>query len=180
MAPIQPPSNKSGDITLAVSGIVIALAVISVALRFYTRILTKSGLKSDDWWLFAAVVATLITAALLLWGMGRMSNMILYRILIDSVVGNTIDPKGLWVSENTDPSYVYTTQDVQYLKIAFSTSVLYFTIASATKLGILLMYNRIFNVSVSFRYALRIASGLVMGWWVGCTVATLTNCIPLE
>jgi hypothetical protein len=42
------------------------------------------------------------------------------------------------------------------------------------------MYNRIFNVSASFRYQLYLASFLVTGWWIGCTVATLTNCIPLK
>jgi hypothetical protein len=94
--------------------------------------------------------------------------------------GNSVDPIGLWVSENTDPTYVYTSQDVFYLKLAFAASVLYFTIAGATKLGILLMYNRIFNVSTSFRFQLYGASALLVAWWVGCTIATLTNCIPLE
>lgn len=73
MAPIQAPSHKGGDATLAVSGLVIVLAVISVALRVYTRIFTKAGLKYDDWLILAAVVTTLITAALLLWGMKHLS-----------------------------------------------------------------------------------------------------------
>jgi hypothetical protein len=101
--------------------------------------------------------------------------MIIYRR-----TGNSVDPIGLWVSENTDPTYVYTSQDVFYLKLAFAASVLYFTIAGATKLGILLMYNRIFNVSTAFRYQLFGASTLLIGWWIGCTIATLTNCLPLE
>lgn len=94
--------------------------------------------------------------------------------------GNSISPAGLWVSENTDPDYVYTPEDIFYLKLAFVTSVLYFTISGATKLGILFMYHRIFAVSRAFHYLTFIAGGLVVGWWVGCTVATLTNCIPLE
>ncbi|KAF2107987.1 hypothetical protein BDV96DRAFT_672450 [Lophiotrema nucula] len=161
MAPIQAPAHNSGDSTLAVSGLVIGLAVVSCALRFYTRLFTKSGLASDDWLILAAVIATLATAAMLLWG-------------------NAVDPDGLWVSENTNTDYVYTSRDVFYLKLAFATSVFYFTIAGATKLGILLMYYRIFNISTSFRYQLFVTSGLVIGWWVGCTVATLTNCIPLK
>ncbi|KAI0549702.1 hypothetical protein F4679DRAFT_246879 [Xylaria curta] len=96
------------------------------------------------------------------------------------LTGNAVDPNGLLVSENTDPNYVYTTQDVFYLKLAFATSVLYFTIAGATKLGILFMYYRVFHVSSAFRYQLFLSASLVVGWWVGCTVATLTNCIPLE
>ncbi|KAI1203025.1 hypothetical protein F5X97DRAFT_342927 [Nemania serpens] len=161
MAPAETHSTSGGDATLGVSGLVIALAVISVALRFYTRSFTRQGLRWDDWLILAAVIATLATAALLLWG-------------------NAVDPNGLWVSENTDPSYVYTDQDVFYLKLAFVTSVLYFTIAGATKLGILCMYYRIFHVSSAFRYQLFLSAALVTGWWAGCTVATLTNCIPLE
>lgn len=161
MAPISEPSESSGDATLAVSGVVIALAVISVALRFYTRKFTRLGLGGDDWLILVAVIATLLTAVLLLWG-------------------NSVDPDGLWVSENTNPDYTYTAEDVFYLKLSFASSILYFTIAGATKLGILLMYYRIFAVSTAFRYQLFLSVALVIGWWVGCTIATLTNCIPLE
>ncbi|XXG95567.1 hypothetical protein Hte_001832 [Hypoxylon texense] len=150
---IQPHGNENA--TMGVSALAIALAVVSVALRFYTRVFTRAGLKADDWLILSAVVATLLTAVLLLWA-------------------------GLWVSENTDPNYVYTPEDIFYLKLAFVTSVLYFTISGATKLGITFMYHRIFAVSTAFHYLTFIAGGLVMGWWVGCTVATLTNCIPLE
>jgi hypothetical protein len=64
--------------------------------------------------------------------------------------------------------------------LTFVASVLYFTIAGATKLGILCMYYRIFRVNLAFRYQLFLSAALVVGWWVGCTVATLTNCIPLK
>lgn len=67
---IQPPADASdgGNATLGVSGLVIVLAVISVGLRFYTRVFTRAGLWWDDWLILAAVVAILATAALLLWG----------------------------------------------------------------------------------------------------------------
>jgi hypothetical protein len=67
-----------------------------------------------------------------------------------------------------------------YLKLSFTTSFLYFTIAGATKFGILLMYNRIFNISNAFRIQLHIMCFLVLGWWLGCTIANLANCIPLK
>ncbi|KAK3380964.1 hypothetical protein B0H63DRAFT_194916 [Podospora didyma] len=153
--------NDSTLATTAVSGLVIGLAVVSVALRFYTRIFTRQGLRWDDWMIFIAVLTTLLTAALLLYG-------------------NDVSPNGLWVSENTDPNYVYSEADHLYLKLSFISSVLYFTIASTTKLGILLMYNRIFFVSDAFRVQLWITSALIVVFWIGCTVATLTNCIPLE
>lgn len=68
MAPVQAQPSGDDDATLGVSGLVIGLAVISVALRFYTRIFTRQGLRWDDWFIMAAVIATLATAALLLWG----------------------------------------------------------------------------------------------------------------
>lgn len=61
--------ESTENATLAVSGLVIALAVVATGLRFYTRIFTRSGLKSDDWTIFAAVFLTLATAAVTLTGM---------------------------------------------------------------------------------------------------------------
>ncbi|KAI1809073.1 hypothetical protein GGS20DRAFT_573663 [Poronia punctata] len=64
----QSQSGSESDATLGVSALVIALAVVSVILRFYTRIFTHQGLQWDDWLILSAVVFTLATAALLLWG----------------------------------------------------------------------------------------------------------------
>ncbi|MCJ1325120.1 hypothetical protein MMC10_001782 [Thelotrema lepadinum] len=156
--------NSGGDeqtATVAVGALIIVLAIITVVLRFYTRITTRVGLGWDDWLILVAVVFTLLTAVLLVWG-------------------NSIDPTGAIASVNTDPNYVYTPEDVLYTKLSYISSVLYFTIAGSTKLGILLMYRRIFNVDRVFRQQLFVACTLVIGWWIGCTVATLTDCIPLE
>lgn len=66
-AHIQPRSSV--DPNVGVSAFVIVLAVISVVLRFYMRISTRASLGTDDWLILAAVVATLLAAALILWGM---------------------------------------------------------------------------------------------------------------
>lgn len=68
MTSVQVQHHVNEDVTMGVKALVIALAVISVALRFYTRIFTCAGLKADDWLILSAVVATLLTAVLLLWG----------------------------------------------------------------------------------------------------------------
>ena len=94
--------------------------------------------------------------------------------------GAAVDPNGIAASENTDSSYVYTPADILFLELSFISSVLYFTIASTTKLAILIMYNRFFASDRAFKRSLYFAFPLVMGWWIGCTVATLTSCIPLE
>ena len=65
-----PVSNGDiyGAATIVVSGIVFALAIIAVALRFYTRIVTKAGLGWDDWLVLAAVISVLLTGILVVWG----------------------------------------------------------------------------------------------------------------
>ncbi|RYP57256.1 hypothetical protein DL769_009602 [Monosporascus sp. CRB-8-3] len=161
---IDASSNTAGNhgtAATAASGVVIVLAVLSVALRFYTRLFTKAGLKWDDWLILLAVLSAVITGVLLLWA-------------------TAVDPDGAWVTSNSDPSYVYTPANIFHLKLAFVASILYFTITSSTKLSILFMYNRLFSVSVSFRHQAFAAGSLVVGFWIGCTVATLTNCQPLE
>ena len=84
------------------------------------------------------------------------------------------------MSENTDPNYVYTAEDTLYIQLTFATSVLYFCIMGSTKLSILLMYNRIFKVNKTFRYELIVASALDICWWMGCSVANLANCVPID
>ena len=64
--------NSGGDeqtATVAVGALIIVLAIITVVLRFYTRITTRVGLGWDDWLILVAVVFTLLTAVLLVWGM---------------------------------------------------------------------------------------------------------------
>ena len=60
--------TKEGTATFAVGGLVVALAILSVALRFYTRLITKAGLWWDDWFALAAVLAAVLTAVPLIWG----------------------------------------------------------------------------------------------------------------
>ncbi|KAI0379472.1 hypothetical protein F5Y04DRAFT_282892 [Hypomontagnella monticulosa] len=157
---LPPPSGGGHTVTYAINGLVVVLAVVSVALRFYTRIFTRAGLRADDW----LILTSLVTAL---------------AIMVLVLIGNTVDPNGLAMSENADPEYVYTPADHVYLRLSFACSVLYFTVAGSTKLGILLMYHRIFAVSTAFRYQLFVASALVLGWWVGCTVAALRKCEDL-
>jgi hypothetical protein len=68
MVPAHVQSGSGSNATLGVSGLVIVLAVLSVALRFYTQIFTRQGLHWDDWLRLVADIATLATFGLLLWG----------------------------------------------------------------------------------------------------------------
>ncbi|KAI1115974.1 hypothetical protein F5Y14DRAFT_449467 [Nemania sp. NC0429] len=149
------------DTTTIVGAIVIVIAVTCVALRFYTRRITRAGLGWDDWLVLLALVITIVSAILLF-------------------VASSIDPNGAKAASNTDPDYVYTPADVAYTRLDFIVTVLYFTVTSATKLSILLMYRRIFGVNRSFRRRVFVVSLVVGGFWIGTTVADLLNCIPLQ
>ncbi|KAK3693071.1 hypothetical protein B0T22DRAFT_486858 [Podospora appendiculata] len=159
-APV-PDSGGDRTTTTAITGLVIVLAVASVALRFYTRISMHQSIKADDWMILAAVITALLTVSILLWG-------------------NIINPRSVWISENTDPNYTYQPQDRAYLQISFAASALYFTVAGTSKLGILVTYSRLFASSRAFRHQLWAAGALVAIFWAGCTEAALLACVPLE
>ncbi|KAI1207916.1 uncharacterized protein F4807DRAFT_452706 [Annulohypoxylon truncatum] len=158
-----PASSGGGSATTitAICAVAIVLAIIFVGLRFYIRVFTRAGLGYDDWLILLGVVTALITMVLLL-------------------VGNTIDPDGQQVTENTDPNFHYTHADTLYVTYVFSATVLYFTTVSTTKLGILAMYYRIFARNNAFRYQLFVSGGLVACWWVICTILAITECLPIE
>ncbi|KAI0890990.1 hypothetical protein F4806DRAFT_484243 [Annulohypoxylon nitens] len=95
-------------------------------------------------------------------------------------IGNSINPSGQQVTEDTDPSYHYTPSDKLYVTYSFTASILYFTAVSTTKLGILFMYYRIFARSSAFRYQLFFSGGLVVCWWIIASVLAITNCVPMN
>ncbi|CAJ2510097.1 Uu.00g059970.m01.CDS01 [Anthostomella pinea] len=152
---------NDNDTTTIVGAIVVVLAAILVALRFYSRHFTKAGFRWDDWLILLGLTATIATDVLILYASG-------------------IDPTGDEAASGVDLSHVYTPADVEYTKINFIGTVLYFTITSTTKLSILLMYNRLFSTSGSFRLQVVILAVAVVGFWVGCTIADLLNCIPIK
>ncbi|KAI1077954.1 hypothetical protein F5B20DRAFT_248573 [Whalleya microplaca] len=149
------------DPTTAVGALVAVLSVLAVGLRFYTRYSTEAGFKWDDWLILLALLAMISTDIL-------------------SLYGTSINPQGAERASNSDPNQVYTSADILYGRIGFGETVLYYTVTSSTKLSILLMYNRLFSVNPSFRHQVIGAAILVVGFWIGCTVADLLNCIPLK
>ncbi|KAI1380125.1 hypothetical protein F4677DRAFT_405911 [Hypoxylon crocopeplum] len=149
------------DATTIVGALGAVLSVLSVALRFYSRHFTKTGFGWDDWLILLALLAIIATDILVLWSTG-------------------IDPDGAEIASNQYPDHEYTPADIIFTKANFVATVLYYTITSATKLSILLMYRRLFSISASFRRQVLVVSLLVVIFWIGCTVADLLNCIPIE
>ena len=104
-------------------------------------------------------------------------------ILLSYDPGNAVDPNGqpyLNSLGNGTTVFQYTDADRVFMELSWISSLLYFSIAGATKLAILIMYNRIFAKDPIFRYSLYAVSSLAVGWWISCTIASLLNCRPLN
>ncbi|KAI1844496.1 hypothetical protein JX266_009383 [Neoarthrinium moseri] len=149
------------DPSIIVGVLIAALAIISVALRFWSRRYTKTGLGWDDGLILLALLATLLTDALIIWATSSAPG-----------ADDTQDDPA--ADEN------YTPSDVLYNKAIYAATVLYFTITSSTKLSIVLMYHRLFSVDPSFRSQIIAAGVLVSVYWLGLTLAAILQCVPVE
>jgi type IV secretory pathway TrbD component len=65
---IENANDNENTSTTAVGALVIVLAIISVALRFYTRHYTRAGFGWDDWLVLLALIATIATDVMVLYG----------------------------------------------------------------------------------------------------------------
>jgi hypothetical protein len=54
--------------TIIVSTIILFIAWVAVALRFYIRWVTKLGIAADDWWILAGIILSFITGTTYLYG----------------------------------------------------------------------------------------------------------------
>ena len=78
--------------------------------------------------------------------------------------------------DRDSPTFDYTPH-VTYLQMSFTTAILYFTVVTAIKISILLLYRRIFSTA-SFRLRLVLVGVAVMTWWLAGTLSTIVSCIP--
>ncbi|PVH72434.1 hypothetical protein DL98DRAFT_563529 [Cadophora sp. DSE1049] len=145
--------------TTTASTIVSVLAVISVALRFWTRRIIKAGYGPDDWWILVGLVFMLTTGGVLLYGVRA-------------------DPNGGEVINRDDPNFDFT-RHTTYLKTSFIAATLYFSVVTSIKISILYMYRRIFPIDEFFLQS-QIVGGLVLVWWLVGSVLTIVSCLPVN
>ncbi|KAF7869961.1 hypothetical protein EAF04_004745 [Stromatinia cepivora] len=148
--------NEIAQHTTTAALVVTILAAIAVALRFLTRRLTKAGIEADDWWILIGLLLMVILGSLLLYGIKS-------------------DPNGGETIDRDSPTFDYAPH-VIYLKVSWACAILYFSVVTAIKISILLMYRRIFSTSLVRSY--RSFMGLVMLWWLAGTIVTFISCIP--
>ncbi|KAK7734009.1 hypothetical protein SLS53_008004 [Cytospora paraplurivora] len=154
--------NSDETITTAVGATMIALSLIAVGMRFYARFSLNTGFGWDDWFILVAI-ASLVAAGICV------------------LAASIIDPNAAWLKvAYTDPDYVYTPANQTHLRLSWISSILYYSIVCPAKLSILLMYNRIFAISSSFRRQVYVLSVLLVLFWVACTIADIFNCWPVK
>jgi hypothetical protein len=71
---VEKVNDNENTATTAVGALVIVLAVVSVALRFYTRHFTGAGFGWDDWLILLALICTIATDVVALYGQLYLHN----------------------------------------------------------------------------------------------------------
>ncbi|TVY37562.1 Satratoxin biosynthesis SC1 cluster protein [Lachnellula occidentalis] len=152
-------ASAQGRATTTASAVVAVLAVVVVILRFVTRKINKAGIGADDWWILVGLFFTILTGGLLLYGVRS-------------------DPDGGEFINRDSPTFDYAPH-VTYLKLSFTTAVLYFTVVTSIKISILLMYRRVFSVE-KFRLQSFVVGGVVVFWWFIGTLLAIVSCLPIN
>ncbi|KAK7991232.1 hypothetical protein PG988_000026, partial [Apiospora saccharicola] len=178
-------SAMDEDTNTAVGVVMAALSIAFVGARFYMRYSMKADFKWDDWMILASLLLMIATDIVAICGSySSLTLALATRAFLTSfwlaclaITANPDGPEHATVPTDTEH---YTPADVLYTKLDYASTVMYFSITATTKLSILLLYNRIFSINIMFRRLVRILLAVVISFWIGTTVANLTNCIPLE
>ncbi|KAL8800462.1 MAG: hypothetical protein Q9182_005174 [Xanthomendoza sp. 2 TL-2023] len=98
--------------------------------------------------------------------------------------GLSVDPDAEKLIQEVIDNGTTTTFDTRphttYLTLSFLSSMLYFSVVSAIKVSILLLYRRIFAIDRSFRIQSTLVGLIVFFFWLAVTIACLLNCRPLK
>lgn len=130
------------------------LAVIAVALRFWSRRLTRTRYFIDDW---CVVVALFMATALAI------------NTIIDT-------KKGLGLHfEILGPDFV-----TNFFKLLFSAEIFYTLIICFAKFSILGFYWRIFGVDNTIKLPIYILGGVITGWGISVILVSIFQCKPIS
>lgn len=91
-----------------------------------------------------------------------------------------MNPTGPTTATVETESHDYSRKDQLYTKFSWTMSMVYFSVSATTKLSIIFMYKRIFDCDALFRRLIFALAAIVIGFWIGCTVANLLNCFPMR
>ncbi|KAK4504020.1 hypothetical protein PRZ48_004935 [Zasmidium cellare] len=147
------PTGDRGPAINAVQWLMIILASSAVIMRFTARRMSAAGIWWDDW----MILATLITS---------LGMYFLNLVAVQTGLGQHI-----WNVKDHGQNY---------LRSLFALEVLYPTALALNKLGVLLMYQRLFGIERKLTIAVKVVAAIVIAWWIGVEVATLLQCQPID
>ncbi|VBB80509.1 Putative protein of unknown function [Podospora comata] len=161
-------SDSAGNTTavLVTAVVALALAILSVIARIYTRLYSRQEVGLDDYMIVGSTIGLSVCGGLLLW---------FYAVAA----------YGLWLADvPVEGQLGLSGHDLEritlYLKMVYVVAMLYFVVSGTAMLGILLMYRRIFQSDKAFNIQLIVVGALVFGWGLAGTIASVFNCVPVE
>ncbi|KAH6973233.1 hypothetical protein EDB80DRAFT_596024 [Ilyonectria destructans] len=135
--------------------ILLILAPVFVALRFWARCYTVAGYGSDDWMMVFALIIVFVLGAL----------------------NYSAIAHGLGKHVDTLPTH----DVITFFKILLAFECVYITAVMVIKLSILQMYMRIFGfASRMFRVSAIIVAGIVVAWWISIFAVCIFQCNPIR
>ncbi|KAL4782051.1 hypothetical protein BJX76DRAFT_359303 [Aspergillus varians] len=133
--------------------VTVVSATVAVGLRFLSRYIAKAKLWWDDW-------------------------VIVVSLIINWTMAITRWMQVLKFSFGKHGSDISTSDIVAYQKSFMAIQLLYFTNAVLTKSSLLLLYQRIFSIVPSYRWAIRFSWFLILSYFISCVIASIAACSP--
>lgn len=181
-------SDSAGNTTavLFTAVVALALAILSVIARIYTRLYSRQGVGLDDYMIVGSTIGLPVCGGLLLWC--ALFSLHLHGLKVNfqhSHVVYAVAAYGLWLADvPVEGQLGLSVHDLEritlYLKMVYVVAMLYFVVSGTAMLGILLMYRRIFQSDKAFNIQLIVVGALVFGWGLAGTIASVFNCVPVE
>ncbi|KAF2736980.1 hypothetical protein EJ04DRAFT_550958 [Polyplosphaeria fusca] len=140
------------------------IAIVAVAIRLFCKVKSKQGVKSDDYWILAALAFHLTAASVGNWGYitgGGGLELDEFFLLIKE------DPKNIDKLSNYFVSV--------YIAYAFVLTSIY-----CIKMSILMFYRRIFLVTTGYKQISLILILLSTALFISSQIAELLICQPIE
>ncbi|KAF5630076.1 integral membrane protein [Fusarium sp. NRRL 52700] len=162
--PSLPPdvlNHNEGPSLIIVSAVSIPFALSVVAIRIWARHRKRMALERDDFMILLSLPLLWATAG----------------VAIASVAYGGVG-KPLAVNMAQDPNRLGRAQLVCGNPL-FLTEFVYGTVLCTIKVGILLMYYRIFPTK-SMRIGGYILGGMTFSWWIGIIFASIFQCSPVD
>ncbi|KAI0187056.1 hypothetical protein EV127DRAFT_483629 [Xylaria flabelliformis] len=157
--------TDSGKRRLETSIIAGTLVVLAVALRFWCKFTLKSAIRSEDWWILAAVPIYLGAVADDIWG------------LYNGISGEDSKQIIAILLQNPSPELILALEN--YLKSLYIGFILNLFLLTFVRISICLLYQGIF-ATPRFRIKSIVMIILSVAWFISALVVGFVYCIPLD